>query len=61
MMAVIVNTSHEAEEVELKSSYPLPDEWTIIANRHAAGLQSLGIIKGNRVIINPRDVLILVS
>lgn len=59
MMAVIVNTSHHAEEVELKSSYPLPDEWTILANRHSAGLSSLGIIKGHRVIINPREVLIL--
>lgn len=61
MMAVIINTTPHPEEVALKSSYPLPDEWTIIANRHSAGLQSLGIIEGHQVIINPREVLILVS
>lgn len=61
MMAVIINTTDRAEEVELKSSYPLPDEWTILANRHTAGLNSLGIIMGHRVSINPREVLILVS
>ncbi|GEK88527.1 pullulanase, type I [Alkalibacterium putridalgicola] len=59
MMAVVVNTTLHPEEVELKSSYPLPSEWTIVANRHSAGLSSLGIIKGHRVLINPREVLIL--
>lgn len=59
MMAVIVNTTLHPEEVVLRSSYPLPDEWTILANRHSAGLSPLGIIKGQRVIINPREVLVL--
>ncbi|OJF95954.1 type I pullulanase [Alkalibacterium sp. 20] len=61
MMAVIINTTPHSEEVELKSSYPFPDEWTILANRHSAGLTPLGIIKGQHIIINPREVLILVS
>lgn len=61
MMAVIINTTSHAEEVTLKSSYPLPKEWTIVANRHSAGLNPLGTIKGQRLIINPREVLILVS
>lgn len=61
MMAVIINTTPHAEEVELQSSYPLPNEWTIVANRHAAGLNPLGIIRGQHLSINPREVLILVS
>ncbi|MCC5894203.1 MAG: type I pullulanase [Alkalibacterium sp.] len=61
MMAVIVNTNGAPSRVELKSSYPLPKEWTIIANRHAAGLSPLGTILGNRLIINPKEALILVS
>ncbi|PRY83643.1 type I pullulanase [Alkalibacterium olivapovliticus] len=61
MMAVIVNTNGASSRVELKSSYPLPKEWTIIANRHTAGLTSLGTILGNRLIINPKEVLVLVS
>ncbi|MER2063068.1 MAG: type I pullulanase, partial [Alkalibacterium sp.] len=59
MLAVIVNTTLHPQVVELKSSYPLPDEWTILANRHSAGLNSLGMIKGHRVSINPREVLVL--
>lgn len=61
MMAVIVNTSHHAEHVELKSSFPLPKEWTVLANRHTAGLTSLGTILGNNLLINPREALVLVS
>ncbi|GEK91926.1 type I pullulanase [Alkalibacterium kapii] len=61
MMAVIVNTSPHPEEVELKSSYPLPDQWTIRASRHAAGLSPLGVITGRSVIINPGEVLILTA
>ena len=61
MMAVVVNSNQQPDRVELKSSYPLPKEWTIIANRHTAGLDPLGTITGNKLIINPREVLILVS
>ncbi|GAA0475899.1 type I pullulanase [Alkalibacterium indicireducens] len=61
MMAVVVNSSQQPDRVALKSSYPLPKEWTIIANRHTAGLSPLGTITGNKLIINPREVLILVS
>lgn len=61
MMAVIVNTSQHTERVELKSSYPLPKEWMILANRHAAGLSSLGTVLGNSLLINPREALVLVA
>lgn len=61
MMAVIVNTNGAPSHVELKSSYPLPKEWTIIANRHTAGLNPLGTILGNRLIINPKEALVLIS
>lgn len=61
MMAVVINTNGVPSRVELKSSYPLPKEWTIIANRHSAGLKPLGTIIGNGLIINPKEVLILVS
>lgn len=61
MMAVIINTTLHPEEVELKSSYPLPDKWDIRASRHSAGLSSLGVLTGRNVIINPREVLILTA
>ncbi|GAB2488384.1 type I pullulanase [Alkalibacterium psychrotolerans] len=61
MMAVVVNTSHHPERVELKSSYPLPKEWTILANRHTAGLTPLGNVLGNSLLINPREALVLVA
>ena len=61
MMAVVVNTSMHPDQIELRSSHPLPKEWTILANRHAAALDSLGSIQGNRLIINPREVLVLVG
>ena len=61
MMAVIINTTLHPEEVELKSSYPLPDRWDIRASRHSAGLSSLGTLSGRHVIINPREVLILTA
>lgn len=60
-MAVIMNTSWTPETIELHSSLPMPEEWTIIANRHTAGLESLGVQVGNELLINPREVLILVS
>lgn len=61
MLAVIINTSTHPERVELKSSYPLPKEWTILANRHTAGLSSLGKILGNSLLINPKEALVLVA
>ncbi|GAA0359547.1 type I pullulanase [Alkalibacterium iburiense] len=61
MMAVVINTNMQPDRVALRSSYPLPKEWTIIANRHTAGLQPLGTVLGNQFIINPREVLIMVA
>lgn len=61
MMAVVVNTNKESERVSLRSRSPLPKEWTIIANRHTAGLNPLGTVLGNHFVINPKEVLILVS
>ncbi|WP_413527153.1 type I pullulanase [Marinilactibacillus psychrotolerans] len=60
-MAVIMNTSWTPEMIELHSDLPLPEEWTIIANRHTAGLDSLGVQVGHELLINPREVLIFVS
>lgn len=60
-MAVIMNTSLTPETIQLHSSLPLPEEWTIIANRHTAGTESLGVQVGQELIINPREVLILVA
>ncbi|EXJ23021.1 Glycogen debranching enzyme [Alkalibacterium sp. AK22] len=61
IMAVIANTSDHSDWVELKSSFPLPDEWTILANRHTAGTRSLGTVIGNLLLINSKEVLVLVA
>ncbi|WP_208560294.1 type I pullulanase [Marinilactibacillus kalidii] len=60
-MAVIMNTSWTSETIQLHSSLPLPEEWTIIANRHSAGTESLGVQVGQELLINPMEVLILVA
>ncbi|WP_080147209.1 type I pullulanase [Marinilactibacillus piezotolerans] len=60
-LAVIVNTSMHPESIVLNSAHPLPEAWTIIANRHTAGLESLGVHVGQKLLINPREVLILAA
>lgn len=61
MMAVAVNTNSYPVDLDLRAELPLPKEWTILANSEQAGLESLGKIKGNHLIINPKDVLVLVG
>lgn len=60
-MAVVLNSSAETQEVNLESQTELPNQWTILANKDVAGVDSLGVIDGNTLTIEPRSALILVS
>ena len=59
--AVIVNANEEEKTVELKapSGKTLPSEWTIIADKYEAGLESLGTVSGNTVKIPARSAMVL--
>lgn len=61
IMAVVANTNCKPVHLDLRADVSLPEEWTILANSQQAGLTSLGKIKGSQVIVNPKDVLVLVG
>lgn len=61
IMAVVANTNSKPVHLDLRADVSLPEEWTILANSQKAGLTSLGKIKGSQMIVNPKDVLILVG
>ena len=60
-VAVIVNANEEEKSVELKapSGKTLPSEWTIIADKYEAGLESLGTVSGNTVKVPARSAIVL--
>lgn len=62
-VAVIFNSTDEEQEVTLKAAdgKKLPSEWVIIANKTAAGVTSLGTVKGSKVKVDAGSALILVE
>lgn len=61
IMAVIANTNSKPVHLDLRADGSLPKEWTILADSKQAGLDSLGKINGNQLIVNPKNVLVLVG
>lgn len=62
-VAVIFNSTDKEQEVTLKAAdgEKLPSEWVIIADKTAAGVKSLGTVKGNTVKVASGSALVLVE
>lgn len=55
-IAVIFNSNEESVEVELPS-----DDWTIVVNGEKAGVESLGTVEGNKVVVPAKASYVLVD
>lgn len=57
-VGVMFNASKEAQEVTLDTEN---QDWVVVANKNAAGVTSLGELKGNTLTVEPRSALIVVD
>ena len=55
-ITVIFNSNEESVEVELPS-----DDWTIVVNGEKAGVESLGTVEGNKVVVPAKASYVLVD
>ena len=55
-IAVIFNSNEESVEVELPS-----DDWTLVVNGEKAGVESLGTVEGNKVVVPAKASYVLVD
>ena len=60
MLSVIINNSDSACQAQIKSQYPLPDEWYIIADAASASDQAIAAYDSNDL-IPPHSAMIIVD
>lgn len=59
---VVANTSNQPYMVDLpKDENEDTQKWTILANNKEASIEGLGYISGSSIILNPREVYVLVT
>ncbi|MBQ6239201.1 MAG: type I pullulanase [Firmicutes bacterium] len=63
MAAVLLNASTKDQVITLTSwnDHPLPERWTVVADRTRAGLAPLRYVHGPEIAIHGRSALVLVS